>query len=131
MPPPRLSLPAALLISLALVLVTAGVLFWMGLAPACPCPFKLWVGKDQPQQSQHLLDWYTYTHVLHGVVFCDFGTVERNVTIKDFRVAPGAGLRITVPAMGPAPLAFDFNFPVAFADTDTKQIFAFFVAVAR
>jgi uncharacterized protein DUF2585 len=66
---PRLSLPVALLISLALVLVTAGVLYLMGRAPVCPCPFKLWVGKDQPEQSQHLLDWYTYTHVLHGLVF--------------------------------------------------------------
>jgi len=66
---PRLSLPAALLISLALVLVTAVVLYMMGRTPICPCPFKFWVGKGQPQQSQQLLDWYTYTHVLHGVVF--------------------------------------------------------------
>jgi hypothetical protein len=66
---PRLSMPVALLISLALVLVTAGVLYLMGMAPTCSCPFKFWVGKDQPQQSQQLLDWYTYTHVLHGVVF--------------------------------------------------------------
>jgi hypothetical protein len=66
---PRLSLPAALLISLALVLVTAWALYWMGRVPMCPCPFKFWVGKGQPQQSQQLLDWYTYTHVLHGVVF--------------------------------------------------------------
>lgn len=66
---PRLSLPAALLISLALVLLTAWVLYWMGLTPMCACPFKFWVGKGQPQQSQHFMDWYTYTHVLHGVVF--------------------------------------------------------------
>jgi Protein of unknown function (DUF2585) len=66
---PRLSLPAALLVSLALVLLTAWVLYWMGRTPMCPCPFKFWVGKGEPQQSQHLMDWYTYTHVLHGVVF--------------------------------------------------------------
>jgi len=45
------------------------VLYWMGRTPMCPCPFKFWVGKGEPQQSQHLMDWYTYTHVLHGVVF--------------------------------------------------------------
>jgi len=66
---PRLSLPAALLISFAVILVTAGVLYAMGRTPMCPCPFKLWVGKGEPQQSQHFLDWYSYTHVLHGVVF--------------------------------------------------------------
>jgi len=66
---PRLSLAHALLISLGLVLLTAWVLYWMGRTPMCPCPFKLWVGKGEPQQSQHFLDWYSYTHVLHGVVF--------------------------------------------------------------
>jgi hypothetical protein len=66
---PRLSLAHALLISLALVLLTAWVLYWMGRTPMCPCPFKLWVGRGEPQQSQHFLDWYSYTHLLHGVVF--------------------------------------------------------------
>ena len=62
----------------------------------------------------------TADDMIHGVVFCDFGTVEAETsTLKDnFRVAPGFGLRITVPAMGPAPIALDFAFPVAKADTD-------------
>jgi hypothetical protein len=66
---PRLSLPKALLISLGIVLVAALVLYAMGRTPMCPCPFKLWVGRGQPEQSQHFLDWYSYTHVLHGVIF--------------------------------------------------------------
>jgi hypothetical protein len=66
---PRLSLPKALLVSLALIGLAAWVLYWMGRTPVCPCPFKLWVGRGQPEQSQHFLDWYSYTHVLHGVVF--------------------------------------------------------------
>jgi hypothetical protein len=43
----------------------------------------------------------TADDMIHGVVFCDFGTVEQNVSIHrdTFRVAPGAGLRITVPAI--------------------------------
>ncbi|MCC7086064.1 MAG: BamA/TamA family outer membrane protein [Pirellulales bacterium] len=75
----------------------------------------------------------TADDALRGVISCDFGTVEQNVAINrnQFRVAPGFGLRINVPAMGPAPLAFDFNFPVAFAETDTKQIFAFFVSTGH
>jgi outer membrane protein insertion porin family len=48
-----------------------------------------------------------------------------------FRVAPGFGLRINIPAMGPAPLAFDFAFPIASADTDREQIFSFFFGASR
>ena len=61
--------------------------------------------------------------------FTDFGTVEQNVTIKDFRVAPGFGLRITMPALGPAPIALDFAVPVSYADFDSQQLFSFFVGV--
>jgi outer membrane protein insertion porin family len=68
---------------------------------------------------------------LRGVVFTDFGTVEPNVAIKNFRVAPGLGLRITLPAMGPAPIALDFAFPVAYAPFDDRQLFSFFVGFAR
>ncbi len=68
---------------------------------------------------------------LRGVVFTDFGTVESNVSINNMRVAPGVGLRITLPAMGPAPIALDFAVPVAYAPYDSKQLFSFFVGFAR
>ncbi len=73
----------------------------------------------------------TADDTLRGVVFTDFGTVESNVTIDQMRVAPGFGLRITLPAMGPAPIALDFAFPVAYAPYDSKQLFSFFVGFAR
>ncbi|MGC1272084.1 MAG: BamA/TamA family outer membrane protein [Planctomycetaceae bacterium] len=68
---------------------------------------------------------------LHGVVFSDFGTVEEDVQIDDFRASVGTGLRITIPAFGPAPLAFDFAFPIAKADGDETQIFSFYVGMQR
>ncbi len=73
----------------------------------------------------------TADDTLRGVVFTDFGTVESNVSINNMRVAPGFGMRITLPAMGPAPIALDFAFPVAYAPYDSKQIFSFFVGFAR
>ncbi len=73
----------------------------------------------------------TADDMIHGVAFVDFGTVEQNVALKQFRVAPGLGLRITVPAMGPAPIALDFAFPVAKADTDETQVFSFNVGLQR
>ena len=73
----------------------------------------------------------TADDMLRGVTFVDFGTVEESVKITEFRVAPGFGLRITIPAMGPAPIALDFSFPVAKADTDQTQLFSFFVGFNR
>jgi outer membrane protein insertion porin family len=75
----------------------------------------------------------TADDMIKGVAFCDFGTVEEEITIDtdNFRVAPGFGFRISVPALGPAPLAFDFAFPVASADTDDEQIFSFFFGASR
>jgi outer membrane protein insertion porin family len=75
----------------------------------------------------------TADDMLRAVAFCDFGTVERELVMKgeNFRVAPGFGLRIFVPAMGPAPIALDFAFPVTKALTDDEQIFSFFVGFGR
>ncbi|OWK46892.1 outer membrane protein assembly factor BamA [Fimbriiglobus ruber] len=61
------------------------------------------------------------------VMFCDHGTVERTVTITDYRVAVGAGMRIVIPAMGPLPIALDFAVPVHQAAQDQKQLFSFYV----
>jgi outer membrane protein insertion porin family len=73
----------------------------------------------------------TADDALRGVVFCDFGTVESDVRISNFRVAPGFGLRISIPAMGPAPIALDLAFPIASAQGDETQIFSFFVGIGR
>ncbi|MCA9264254.1 MAG: BamA/TamA family outer membrane protein [Planctomycetales bacterium] len=75
----------------------------------------------------------TADDMLKGVVFCDYGTVEEDFKIEsdDYRVALGAGLRISIPAMGPAPIALDFAVPVARENTDDIQNFSFFVGVSR
>ena len=68
---PRLSLPAALLISLGLIAIAAGIEHAMGRLLFCKCgTFKLWYGgRGDSQMSQHLTDWYSYSHVVHGIVF--------------------------------------------------------------
>ena len=75
----------------------------------------------------------TADDMLRMVAFVDYGTVEKDIELnsKNFRVAPGIGARIAVPALGPAPLAFDFAFPVSYADTDTRQIFSFTMGLTR
>lgn len=68
---PRLSLPVALLIALGLTAATAAILFGMGQIPICKCgTIKLWHGgRGDAEMSQHIADWYTYSHLLHGVIF--------------------------------------------------------------
>jgi len=75
----------------------------------------------------------TSDDMLKGALFVDFGTVEESIEInaENYRVAPGFGLRINVPALGPAPLSFDFAFPIAKALRDETQMFSFFLGVGR
>ena len=73
----------------------------------------------------------TADDAFRGVAFVDFGTVEQDIklTEENFRVAPGLGLRVAIPMLGPAPLAFDFAYPVAMADTDDRRIFSFYMSL--
>lgn len=75
----------------------------------------------------------TADDMVKGTVFVDFGTVERDIAIRgeNFRVAPGFGFRINVPALGPAPLALDFAFPLHSANGDSQQMFSFFFGLSR
>lgn len=75
----------------------------------------------------------TADDMVKGVTFVDYGTVEQDISIQseNYRVAFGAGLRISIPAMGPAPIALDFAVPVARAETDEIRQFSFFLGVSR
>jgi outer membrane protein insertion porin family len=68
---------------------------------------------------------------LYLVAFLDSGTVESRIGIHDYRVSTGVGLRITVPIMGPVPIAIDFGFPLNQAPGDRHQLVAFWVGLFR
>src|SRR3990167_3727479 len=67
----RVSLKQYLLICVLLMVIFASTLYFMGQVPVCKCGYvKLWHGVTySSENSQHLSDWYSPSHVIHGLAF--------------------------------------------------------------
>jgi len=75
----------------------------------------------------------TADDMIRGVVFCDTGTVESDIKhwSSTYRVTVGAGFRISMPMLGPAPMALDFGVPVCQEGGDEKELFSFTMGLQR
>lgn len=81
--------------------------------------FMLFLGAEVQQP--------VYEDVLSLAFFVDTGTVTERPGIDDYRVSAGLGLRLYIPQLSPAPLAFDFGFPLVKQEGDEKRLFSFSV----
>ncbi len=75
-----------IVLAIALPLLAALAMYFMGREIMCTCGYiKVWHGVVfSSENSQHLFDWYSVTHVVHGLAFYLLLTIIEKLTGKKF-----------------------------------------------
>ena len=84
-------------VSLGLLVLQGLVLWLMGQPGICACgDIKLWEGVVLgPGNSQHLTDWYTFSHFIHGLLFYWFLTLLAPKLSVGMRLVIALGVEVS------------------------------------
>jgi Protein of unknown function (DUF2585) len=79
-----------------LLLLAAVVLLLMGREAICKCgSIKLWHGQTMSSEnSQHIADWYTFSHIIHGFIF--YGVIHAFSTWRGATISFGKALMVAI-----------------------------------
>jgi len=93
----NLSYQRVLFLATSLVVLQAIVLFSLGQPAICECGYlKFWEGEVLSSgNSQHLFDWYTFSHVIHGFVFYWILTLTAPRLSLRWRLLLALGVEVT------------------------------------
>ncbi|MBP1851889.1 DUF2585 domain-containing protein [Rhizobium halophytocola] len=93
---PSQSLTFSLAVVAVLILAQALTEWMMGRVPICTCGYvKLFEpGVNTPGNSQHLADWYTPSHIIHGFLFYGLGWL----VLRNRGIGPRLTLAVVIEA---------------------------------
>jgi hypothetical protein len=98
-----------LTIFVILLVAQALTLFLMGRIPICECGYVnlFEPGANTPGNSQHLSDWYTPSHIIHGFLFYLLGWAVLRRGSIGARLALGAVIEIAWELLENSPVIID------------------------